>query len=237
MSFHDHLIAATAAEREGLLRVPIIRDALEGRIAPDDYIAFLTQAYHHVRHTVPLLMACGARLPARLEWLRTAIGEYIEEEMGHQEWILDDIAACGANREAAAQAPPAFATELMVAYAYDTIARGNPVGFFGMVLVLEGTSVALATRAAEAIERDLSLPRNAFSYLRSHGDLDIEHTGFFENLMNRLDDDGDRAAVVHAARRFYRLYADVFRGLRERTHEAAANEDATAVLLPPAVAA
>ena len=42
------------------------------------------------------------------------------------------------------------ATELMVAYAYDTIARGNPVGFFGMVHVLEGTSVSrVATRALQ----------------------------------------------------------------------------------------
>ena len=62
----------------------------------------------------------------------------------------------------------------MVSYAYDTIQRGNPVGFFGMVLVLEGTSVALATRAANSIQTSLDLPRNAFSYLLSHGDLDIE---------------------------------------------------------------
>ena len=98
--------------------------------------------------------------------------------------------------------------------AYDTIHRRNSVGFFGMVLVLEGTSVALATRAAETIETSLGLPRTAFSYLRSHGDLDIEHVGFFEKLMDRLEDPDDQAAVVHAARRFYRLYGDVFRSLR-----------------------
>lgn len=214
MSFHEQLLARTEAERRELLSIEIIQDALAGRICRDDYIAFLTQAYHHVRHTVPLLMACGARLPSRLEWLRTAVGEYIDEEMGHQEWILDDLEACGADRSTIAASLPAHATELMVAYAYDTIQRGNPVGFFGMVLVLEGTSVALATRAAETIETSLGLPRSAFSYLRSHGDLDIEHVGFYEKLMDRLDDEGDRAAVVHAARRFYRLYGDVFRGLR-----------------------
>jgi pyrroloquinoline quinone (PQQ) biosynthesis protein C len=214
MSFHQLLLDQTQAERRELLSVPIIQDALAAKIARADYIAFLTQAYHHVRHTVPLLMACGARLPARLEWLRTALGEYIEEEMGHQEWILDDLEACGADRAAIAASEPAHATELMVSYAYDTIARRNPVGFFGMVLVLEGTSVALATRAAETIETSLGLPRTAFSYLRSHGDLDIEHVGFFETLMDRLDDADDQAAVVHAARRFYRLYGDVFRSLR-----------------------
>ncbi len=215
MNFHSRLLEATAREREALLTVPIIQEALAGRIQRRDYLAFLTQAYHHVRHTVPLLMACGARLPARLEWLRTAVGEYIEEEMGHQEWVLDDIEACGGDRAAVSAGEPALATEMMVAYAYDTIARGNPVGFFGMVLVLEGTSVALATRAAETIETSLDLPRNAFSYLRSHGDLDVEHVGFFENLMDRLDDPGDQAAVVHAARRFYPLYANIFRDLRQ----------------------
>lgn len=212
--FHDRLLAQTAAERAQLLSIPIIQEALAGRIRREDYLAFLTEAFHHVRHTVPLLMACGARLPSRLEWLRTAVAEYIEEEVGHHEWILDDLAACGADRTASAASVPAEATELMVAYAYDTIMRGNPVGFFGMVLVLEGTSVALATRAAETIEQSLGLPRNAFSYLRSHGDLDIEHTGFFERLMNQLHDADDQQAVIHAARRFYKLYGDVFRGLR-----------------------
>ena len=213
--FHDRLLADTGRERASLLGIPIIQQALAGSIARDDYIAFLTQAFHHVRHTVPLLMACGARLPARLEWLRTAVGEYIEEEMGHHEWILDDLVACGADREGVAHSQPSEATELMIAYAYDTIARGNPVGFFGMVLVLEGTSVALATRAAETIETSLGLPRNAFSYLRSHGDLDIEHIGVYERLMNQLDDEDDRRAVIHAAKRFYKLYGDVFRTLRD----------------------
>jgi pyrroloquinoline quinone (PQQ) biosynthesis protein C len=215
MTFHQQLLEQTRAEREALISVPIIQSALAARIDRGDYIAFLTQAYHHVRHTVPLLMACGARLPARLEWLRTAVGEYIEEEMGHQEWILDDIAACGMDRVAAGHSSPSIATELMVSYAYDTIARGNPVGFFGMVLVLEGTSVALATRAAESIETSLGLPRNAFSYLRSHGDLDIEHVGFFEGLMDKLEDPEDQRAVIHAAKRFYKLYGDIFRSLRE----------------------
>ena len=215
MKFHQQLLQQTTAERDSLIAIPIIQSALAARIDRADYIAFLTQAFHHVRHTVPLLMACGARLPARLEWLRSAIGEYIEEEMGHQEWVLDDIAACGVDRDAAERSQPSPATELMVAYAYDTIARGNPVGFFGMVLVLEGTSVALATRAAESIEASLGLPRNAFSYLRSHGDLDIAHVGFYEGLMDRLEDPDDQRAVVHAARRFYKLYGDIFRTLRE----------------------
>jgi pyrroloquinoline quinone (PQQ) biosynthesis protein C len=148
------------------------------------------------------------------ERLREAIAEYIEEEVGHQEWILDDLETLGVSRAAVLEAGPSPATELMVAYAYDTIHRGNPVGFFGMVLVLEGTSVALATRAADVIETTLGLPKKAFRYLRSHGSLDVEHTGFYEGLMDRLHEPSDQAAVVHAARMFYGLYGAVFQGLR-----------------------
>lgn len=213
MNFFDQLQSATEAERQELFSIPIIQDALQGQVVVSQYIAFLAQAYHHVKHTVPLLMACGSRLGERHEWLREAIAEYIEEEVGHQEWILSDIRACGGDAEAVRRARPHASTELMVAYAYHQVDRGNPVGFFGMVHVLEGTSTALATHAAGTIASALALPPEAFSYLSSHGSLDLEHVAFFEKLMNRLDEAADRDAVIHMARMMYGLYGNVFRSL------------------------
>ncbi len=213
MTLMDRLNNETTDDRDYLLASPIIGRALQGDVTLHDYVAFLAQAYHHVKHTVPLLMATGARIPADREWLREAVAEYIEEELGHQEWILNDIAACGFDKEAVRNAAPSPATELMVAYAYDTVQRGNPLGFFGMVHVLEGTSIAMADKAADAIGTALALPARAFSYLRSHGALDIEHCAFFATLMDRITDRDDQDCIVHSARMFYRLYADIFRTL------------------------
>ncbi len=213
MPFFDILRQSTEAHRQQLFAVPVIQDALRGDIVTGQYIAFLEQAYHHVKHTVPLLMACGSRLDEKHQWLRSAIAEYIEEEIGHEEWILSDLLACGAAPETIRHARPHASTEVMVAYAYHQIDRGNPVGFFGMVHVLEGTSTALATNAAAAIQRALNLPANAFSYLTSHGALDLEHVRFFKKLMNQLKADEDQEAVVHCARMIYQLYADIFRSL------------------------
>lgn len=213
MAFFDTLQSATAQEHQALFGVPVIRDALDGVVSLEGYVAFLTQAYHHVRHTVPLMMACGARLPPRLEWLRKAVCDYIEEEYGHEQWILDDIAACGGDPEQVRNSRPALPIELMVAFLYDLIARDNPVGLFGMVNVLEGTSIALATQAAGSIQQGLGLPPGAFGYLSSHGALDQDHMATYRTLMNRLDDAADQQAVVHAARVVYQLYADMFRGL------------------------
>lgn len=213
MRFYDLLVKETESDRTRLLHAPLITRALDGTLTRKEYLAFLGQAYHHVKHTVPLLMATGARLPDTREWLRRAVAEYIEEELGHEEWILNDIATCGGDREAVRQSRPAPETELMVAYAYDTVNRVDPVGFFGMVFVLEGTSVRVASRAADRIRVSLQLPESAFSYLSSHGALDLEHMDFFEQLMNRIDDPGEQARIIHCARMFYRLYGDIFRNL------------------------
>ena len=213
MQFYAELCYSTTLARRELLTSPVIVDCLAGIVSRESYVAFLTEAYHHVKHTVPLLMACGSRLPERLEWLRAGIVDYIDEEHGHEQWILNDIAACGADSHAAAKSTPSLATELMVSFAYDTIARRNPVGLFGMVYVLEGTSVTIASRAAEIIQARLALPDRAFSYLRSHGSVDMKHIGDFERLVNRFEDPRDRAAVLHCARVVFKLYGDIFRSL------------------------
>lgn len=213
MNFYQRLAAETAAAQQYLLGAPVIARCFSGDITLDDYVAFLVQAYHHVKHTVPLLMATGARLPAEKEWLRVAVAEYIEEETGHQEWVLNDIAMCGYDKEAARNSSPSPATEVMIAYAWDTVSRINPLGFFGMVHVLEGTSIGLADKAADAIRTRLGLPRKAFSYLYSHGSLDQQHVQFFEGLMNRIGDPAEQALIIHAANMFYRLYGDLFRSL------------------------
>lgn len=216
MSFFEQLRDATAAERDFLLTSPIVMDALRGDISRAQYVAFLKEAYFHVKHTVPLLMACGSRLRDNQEWLRGAVAHYIDDEYGHERWILNDIRVAGGDADAIRAAQPAMATELMVSYAWDTIQRGNPVGFFGMVYVLEGTSVTLATQAANTLRRSLDLPEEAFSYLLSHGSIDQEHVQFLEDLLNRIDNPRDQAAIEHAARRFFYLYAQIFRTLPDR---------------------
>lgn len=215
--FFKQLQRETETGRQGLFTAPIIVDTMQGRITLKQYIAFLTQAYHHVRHTVPLLMATGSRLPESVMYspVREALAHYIEEEVGHEEWILNDIAACGADKEAVRNSRPDLPAELMVAFAYHQVDRKNPMGFFGMVHVLEGTSTSIATAAADRIQDTLGLPDNAFSYLRSHGSLDLEHVEFFEKLMNGVQSEQDRTEIIHCAHAFYRLYGNVFRGLPE----------------------
>jgi long-chain acyl-CoA synthetase len=213
MTFFNRLVQETAAERAYLMATPQITDGLKGNISLSTYLAYLQEAYHHVKHTVPLMEACKSRFSPRQQWLVPAIDEYIAEEKGHELWILKDIDAAGGNAALAKAAPPRFATEFMVSYAYDFISRINPTGFFGMVFVLEGTSTQLATQGAAAIQKSLKLGDDCFYYLTSHGSLDIEHMKFFEGLMNRLDNAEDQKAIIHMARRMFVLFANMFRAI------------------------
>lgn len=215
MSFHETLAAATQAEREFLLTAPVIREALTGTISLPRYLAFLSQAWHHVRHTIPLLMAAGSRVPPRLHWLQKDLIHYLEEEVGHDEWILNDIRVAGGDVEAVRASTPHPATDALVAYVYDNVGRRNPVGIFGMVFVLEGTSVAIALNAADRIQAALALPDSAFTYLRSHGTLDQEHVRDLQSILDRLTDPQDHAAITQCARTLFWLYGSMFRGLDE----------------------
>jgi pyrroloquinoline quinone (PQQ) biosynthesis protein C len=213
MQFYEQLLAETEQNRNYLLQAPVIEDVMNRKFTMETYVAFLNQAYHHVKHTIPLLMAAGAKLSDDREWLRKVVADYIDEEIGHEQWILNDIESCGYNREEYRLGAAPFASEIMVAYLYDYVTRKNPVGIFGMVLVLEGTSADLAPAVAGIVKDELSLSDEATTYLVSHGELDQDHIQFFEKAMNKIIDADDRKAISEVANAVYRLYGNVYRSI------------------------
>jgi acyl-CoA synthetase (AMP-forming)/AMP-acid ligase II/pyrroloquinoline quinone (PQQ) biosynthesis protein C len=219
--FFDRLVADTASGQLLLALVPQLRAGLAGEINRETYTAYLAQAYHHVCHTVPLMHEARARLTNKPA-LVAALDDYIEEETGHEHWILSDIDAAGGSGLAVANSPPNPATKAMVDHAYDVIRTGNPAAFFGMVYVLEGTSIALASNGATAVQTALGLPPEAFTYLTSHGALDQDHMKFFEKLMNQIDDPEDQQAITAMALDIFRLFAGVFASIPMEVRDEAA---------------
>lgn len=212
-TFYDQLVKETQSAREELYSVPQLRDALHGNISQATYLAYLAEAFHHVSHTVPFLMTMGSKLPQSKKWMHKAIIEYLEEEVGHEEWILNDIQTAGGDKEDVRASKPNLETQVMIAYNYDYMTRKNPVGFFGMVFMLESTSTQIANKGADAIKGALNLSDKAFSYLYSHGELDISHMKFFEQTVNQITDADDQAAIIEVAQNTFRLFANVLRAI------------------------
>ncbi len=213
MTFYERLVKETAPARRAFTEIPVIRRTLAEGVPMELYVDYLGQAYHHVRHTCPLLAAALARCTKRDAALADALRAYIEEEQGHEAWILDDIRSLAgpdaADRVAADPGDPAV--RAVVAFMFDTIARHGPFAMLGMVHVLEGISVPLAETAAEAIARRLGEePMQGFSYMMSHGALDQEHVAFFRDLVNGIADLSAEALIIDTANMVYYLWGRMF---------------------------
>jgi pyrroloquinoline quinone (PQQ) biosynthesis protein C len=215
MSFYDRILSETAREREQFLAIPIVREAVRSGATRALYRDFLTQAYHHVKHTFPLLAVAASRTPD--ERYQDALFEYMREERGHEKWILDDIRAMGGEADAIRDGEGGAACRIMVGYSYYAIEHVSPYALLGSVHVLEGMSVLLADRLADALQDSLAIKGDAgFSYLRSHGSLDKSHVDFFHTLVDGIHDEATQRIVIDSARVFYRLYGDIFRDLGAR---------------------
>ncbi len=209
MTPYDRLYAETAASRTEFLSIPLVKQALATGGSRALYLDFLAQAYHHVKHTFPLLSLAAAL--TKDEPYQDALFEYMKEERGHDRWILDDIRAFGGNAQKTADGKPGLACEIMVGYAYYCIERVSPYAILGMVHVLEGLSTMLAHKVAGAVKSSLKADGGAgFSYLMSHGSLDVEHVALFKNLLNGIEDRETVDIVIDAAKVFYRLYGAIF---------------------------
>jgi hypothetical protein len=220
MTFYDRLLAETAAARREFLSIPVLGRALEGDVPRALYVEFLKQAYHHVRHTCPLLSLAAAR--TKDSAYRASLYAYIDEERGHEDWILSDITAMGGDAEGARVVPARPPCRAMVAYAYYAIEWISPYALLGMVHVLEGMSVQLATKAASALRKRLEPDSGGgFLYLTSHGELDTEHVALFKDLVNNRIEPWAGDAIVDCANVMYWLYGNVFRELEQRFQDQA----------------
>ena len=185
----------------------------EGNITNALYISFLTQWYHILKHTLPIILATQSRLTEETEWLTDVIGEFTEQMVSNEELILNDIAVCGGDIEQVRHSRAHMTTELMVSYAYDTVNRINPLGILGMHHVLEGAVLSLAHRSADNIGNTSLVPKDALTYLYTHGSLLQDNADVFIGVMNRIDRSEDRNQIIRSAQIFYKLYADIFLSL------------------------
>ena len=185
----------------------------DGNLTKALYISFLTQWYHILKHTLPLILATQSRLTEETEWLTDVIGEFTEQMVSNEELILNDIAVCGGDIEQVRHSRAHMTTELMVSYAYDTVNRINPLGILGMHHVLEGAVLSLAHRSADNIGNTSLVPKDALTYLYTHGSLLQDNADVFIGVMNRIDRSEDRNQIIRSAQIFYKLYADIFLSL------------------------
>jgi len=221
MTFYERIVKETESDKNRFFSRAILSTVLEKGISKELYRDYLVQAYHHVRFTCPLFRHAITKMhePNDTAFIH-AFNEYIQEEEGHEEWILNDIQNMGGDKEKIRATEGDLAVKAMISYMYQTIDNVSPYALLGMVYVLEGTSVNVATEAAEAIAKRLKIDtKKGFSYLLSHGKLDLSHVDFYINLVNQIKNSVIQNEIIKTAKMIYFLWGIMFDEL-ENNHKA-----------------
>lgn len=152
------------------------------------YGRYLSEMYAVIRASVPLMELAVTRCtepdPVSTR-LRGYFPAHIEEELGHDDWLLDDMVTAGLDPAAERLRPPSVQVLRLVGPQYYWINHGHPVALLGYMAVLEGNSPSpgLAGLLAERT----GLPHRAFHTLSHHADADPDHSGEIFALLAELD--------------------------------------------------
>jgi pyrroloquinoline quinone (PQQ) biosynthesis protein C len=215
MSFFITLVEMTDTSRRELELVPKVHSMIHHGLTLPEYRSFLHDLYHIVWNFCPIMAAAAARCDDGFRDVRYELYERIEEEKGHEGWVLEDIVAMGGNAEGA-RVQPSEPVQAMIAFNYFSAERVHPCSVLGMLYMLEVVSSVYGGRVADSIAGALKRDVDAggFRFLSSHATLDVEHMAKLNRLIKTIDQPDAQRAIVNSTRvnfyQFSRMFADGF---------------------------
>lgn len=153
------------------------------------YPEFLFATYGVLCASTPLMVAAADEAGVRSasdELARTLepyLREHAQEEAGHDEWLLGDLAFCGIARERVLERIPYPSVATMVGTGYYWARHVHPVAFLGYLAVLENPA---SPAYLESVLARTGLPAEAMSTHMRHARLDVTHVAEFDAMLDEL---------------------------------------------------
>lgn len=163
------------------------------------YPRYLVMSHGIIRASVPLMEAAGDRCRALAgDPVAAAVAGYtaghVPEERGHDDWLLEDLAATGVDPVAVTSRPPSATVAALVGAQYYWIAHAHPVALLGYVLLLEGYPPSVAT--VDELRARTGYGERAFRTLLAHADLDPHHGAELDAVLDSLPLTGDQRSLL-----------------------------------------
>jgi pyrroloquinoline quinone (PQQ) biosynthesis protein C len=214
MSFFITLVELTDASRRELETIPKVHTMVHHGLTLPEYKAFLHDLYHVVWHFCPIMAAAVARCSDRFRGVRYELYERIQEEKGHEAWVLEDVEAVGGEVPSVKASPPSAPVQAMIAFNYYGAERVHPCSVLGMLYMLEVVSSVYGGRVSDSISRKLGRDVDAggFKFLSSHATMDLDHMAKLNRLVKTIDEPAAQEAIVNSTRvnfyQFGRMFGD-----------------------------
>jgi pyrroloquinoline quinone (PQQ) biosynthesis protein C len=208
MSFFIELIEATDTSRREMEALPKVQDMLNGRMSEQDYKLFLKDLYHIVWHFCPIMAAAASRCPDEFIDVRYHLYHNIDEEKGHENMVLNDLAHFGVDINAVKTSRPSVSAQAMIAYNYYVSERIHPCCVIGMLYVLEIISSVYGGQVALSIANGLGKPLpDGFSFLESHASMDLDHMAKLRELLQTIHDTAVQEHVINSIHMNFYLFS------------------------------
>lgn len=182
------------------------------------YPEYLVATHGVIRASVPLMeraleraQAVAADDPAAAG-LAAYLEHHLEEERGHDDWLLEDLEVLGRSADEVLSRVPSASVAALVGAQYYWIEHYHPVALLGYIGLLEGYPPAIGD--VDALMARTGYEREAFRTLIRHSELDPLHAADFDEAVDRLPLTPGQSALVglsglHSVTAFTRVIQDV----------------------------
>ena len=166
---------------------------------PRLFPAFLLQIFCIMRSGLALMSAAYERaLTMPDDPVAAILAGYlrihIEEEKGHDRWLLDDIGTLGYDERDVLDATPCTATTNLIGTQYFWMNHVHPVAVMGYLILMEGYAPLPAQ--LEDIRVKSGAPATAFRCLQRHADDDPAHLADLNRTLDSMKLSTQQARAV-----------------------------------------
>jgi hypothetical protein len=161
---------------------------------------YLIMQHAIIRATVPLTEAAAERaraLPDDDPLARPLVAyldEHVDEELHHDEELLDDLELLGIERTTVLGRMPSPAVAALVGCQYYWLLHYHPVTFLGYVAFMEGSPPT--PELVETLIARTGYPREAFHTFVEHAELDPGHRDHLDRTLDSLPLTAEQEAVL-----------------------------------------
>jgi pyrroloquinoline quinone (PQQ) biosynthesis protein C len=199
MPFFGDLVLRTDQARRDFETHPVVMDAVAHGLSVERYRALLLELYHVVWHFNPVSAAAASRMPDQFVSVRYFLYEHMHEESGHEVWVRNDLEAVGVPPAMTLAHVPGVHTLALNGYNYWAADRRHPCSVLGMLYALEVIASVYGGPFASAIRESLLLDgERGVSFIGSHASMDAKHMAELRLVLNPIDDQAARDAIVES---------------------------------------
>ena len=151
---------------------------------------FLILQHEIIRATVPLTEAAAEQARALpdddllADPLASYLDEHVDEELHHDEVLLDDLELLGVDRESVLGRMPPPTVAALVGCQYYWLRHYHPLTFLGYIAVMEGYPPT--PELIETLVERTGYPRAAFKTFTEHSELDPGHRDHLDRILDSL---------------------------------------------------